>query len=219
MRARVVFLQVVGIGSFAAILFGSAGRIDLPWVWAYLAAWLAYIGVASEVALRLHPDLVRERMKPPSDREPLTRRLAVVPGVAHLVIAGLDARFGWSSVGAVAHAVGFTALVVGMVFIGWTFAVNRFASSAVRIQDERGHAVIRTGPYAWVRHPMYLGVLLIVLGSGPALGSWWALLVALPFVPIFARRTRIEDRMLHEELAGYADYAKHTRWRILPGVF
>lgn len=188
-------------------------------MWAYLAAWVVYIVAAMEVAMRVHPDLVRERMKPPSDREPLTRRMSVLPGLGHLLVAGLDLRYGWSTVGLVPHLVGFAALVTGMVFVGWTFAVNRFASSAVRIQDERGHTVIRTGPYAWVRHPMYLGVLLVALGSGPALGSWWALLVAVPFVPIFVRRTRIEDRMLHAELPGYAEYAKATRWRILPGVF
>jgi protein-S-isoprenylcysteine O-methyltransferase Ste14 len=220
MRARIALVQVVAIAAFGVILFGSAGRVDLPWVWGYLALWLVYLVAAIEVALRLNPDLVRERMKPPSDREPLTRRLAVVPGIGHLVVAGLDVgRFGWSSIGPAIHTAGFVALAAGMALIGWTFAANRFASSAVRIQDERGQTVVSTGPYALVRHPMYLGVLLMTLGSGPALGSWWALLVVSPIVPIFVRRTRIEDRMLHEELPGYAEYARSTRWRIVPGVF
>jgi protein-S-isoprenylcysteine O-methyltransferase Ste14 len=181
---------------------------------------LANIVIASELALRRHPDLVQERMRPPDDRDRLTRRLALVPGIGHLVVAGLDVgRFGWSSVGVAVHVAGLVALALGMFFIGWTFATNRFASSAVRIQDERGHTVVSTGPYAVVRHPMYLGVLLAVLGSGFALGSWWAALVVSPIVPIFLRRTWLEDRMLHAELAGYPDYALRTRWRVLPGVF
>ena len=219
MKARVALLCAVAIGLFAGILFGCAGRFDLPWVWAYLALWVAYILGASAVAMHVHPDLVEERMKPPSDREPLTRKLALVPGFGHLIVAGLDLRYGWSSMSIVVQLVAFALLAAGMALIGWTFAANRFASSAVRIQEERGHTVITTGPYGIVRHPMYLGVLLVVLGSGPALGSWWSLLVVLPMIPVFVRRTRIEDRMLHEELPGYPEYAERTRWRIVPGVF
>jgi protein-S-isoprenylcysteine O-methyltransferase Ste14 len=79
--------------------------------------------------------------------------------------------------------------------------------------------VITTGPYALVRHPMYLAVALVCLGSGPALGSWWAGLALVPVLAIFVRRTVIEDRMLHRELAGYAEYAARVRWRVVPGVF
>lgn len=219
MKARVALLCAVAIGLFAAILFGCAGRFDLPWVWGYLALWTAYILGASAVAMHVHPDLVEERLKPPTDREPLTRRLALVPGFGHLIVAGLDLRYGWSSMYIAVHVVAFVLLAAGMALIGWTFATNRFASSAVRIQEERGHTVITTGPYAIVRHPMYLGVVSIILASGPALGSWWALLVVTPMIPVFVRRTRIEDRMLHDELPGYSEYAERTRWRIVPGVF
>ena len=160
-----------------------------------------------------------ERMKPPSDRDRLTRRLAVGPCLAHLVVAGLDARYGWSSMPVTLRLLGFASMTLAWSLIAWTFATNRFASSAVRIQTERNHEVITTGPYAIVRHPMYLGVFLTVLGSPLALGSWWALLVVSPVALIFVRRTRLEDRMLHDELPGYAEYARRTRYRIVPGIF
>jgi protein-S-isoprenylcysteine O-methyltransferase Ste14 len=118
-----------------------------------------------------------------------------------------------------AHLVGFALLSAGWGFIAWVFVSNRFASSAVRIQDDRGQTVITTGPYARVRHPMYLGMLLIVAGAGPAVGSWWAGVTLLPIVPIFVRRTLIEDRMLHAELDGYRQYARRTRWKVVPGLF
>ena len=114
---------------------------------------------------------------------------------------------------------GFGLLGLGWAWIAWTFATNRFASSAVRIQGDRGHAVVDRGPYAHVRHPMYLGVLLTALGSGPAVGSLWAGLMLAPLVPIFIRRTQVEDRMLHDELEGYAAYAGRTRWKLVPGVY
>ncbi len=220
MVLRILAFNLTGIGVFAALLFGAAGRVDLPWLWAYLAVWSLYIGGSSMLAWRINPDLVAERMRPPSDRDRLTRLLAIGPGLGHLVVAGLDVgRFGWSHVGPGAHVAGLLAVAAGMTFVGWTFVTNRFASSAVRIQSERGHTVVDTGPYALVRHPMYLGVFLVALGSGPALGSWWAALVIAPIIPIFVRRTRLEDRMLHQELAGYPEYAARTRWRVVPWIF
>ena len=102
---------------------------------------------------------------------------------------------------------------------GWTLLSNPYASSAVRIQTERSQRVISKGPYGFVRHPMYLGVLLISLGSGPALGSWWSSLVLVPLLAVFVARTLKEDRMLQHELDGYRDYAARVRWRVVPGLF
>jgi protein-S-isoprenylcysteine O-methyltransferase Ste14 len=118
-----------------------------------------------------------------------------------------------------ARLVGLSLVATAMGLVGWTLLENPFASSAVRIQPERGQRVITTGPYAIVRHPMYLGVLLFCLGSGPALGSWWSALPLVAVVPVFIRRTLLEDRMLQAELVGYADYSARVRWRVVPGVF
>ena len=210
-------LAVVVLGAF---LFGAAGRFDIPVFWLYLATWGLYMTATYVLALRVNPDLVRERMKPPSDRDRMTRRMAAFPGFGHLIVAGLDVgRYHWSSVSWAGHGLGFVLLVTGMSFVAWTFMTNRFASTAVRIQHERNQTVITTGPYAIVRHPMYLGTFMVALGSPLALGSWWSLLAVFPIIPIFIRRTLLEDAMLHDELPGYRDYATKTKWRIVPGVF
>ncbi|MEM6994605.1 MAG: isoprenylcysteine carboxylmethyltransferase family protein [Myxococcota bacterium] len=220
MVARGIALTLVGLSSMGALLFGAAGRLDLPWLWAYWSTWVLAVLVVYGVAMSTNPDLVRERMRPPNDRDRATRALAALPGLGHFVAAGIDVgRVGWSSIGVGGHVFGLFLLWAGWALIAWTFATNRFASSAVRIQSDRDHEVITSGPYAWVRHPMYTAVLLVVAGAGPAVGSWWATLCLLPLVPIFIRRTRLEDRMLHEELPGYPEYAEQTRFRIIPGVY
>lgn len=219
MIARVVVFIAIVLLTMGALLFGSAGRLDLPWLWAYLLGWLVYVSLASGLTLRFNPTLARERMQPPSDRDRLTRRMAVVPSLGHLVVAGLDARFGWSSMPSWLHVVGLVLLTVAWSFITWTFLTNRFASSAIRIQDERGHEVISTGPYALVRHPMYLGVFLTIVGSPLALGSWWAAVAISPMLVVFVRRTELEDRLLHEELRGYPEYAQRVRSKVVPGLY
>jgi protein-S-isoprenylcysteine O-methyltransferase Ste14 len=203
----------------AVPLFLGAGR----WVPAFLAyavmLWLI-VGTVYTVLLRKSPELVAERMKPPSDRDRASRRIALPLALVHYLVAGLDVgRFGWSTVPASAQIAGFLAVGGSLVLVGWTLLSNPYASTAVRIQAERGHTVITTGPYAFVRHPMYLAVLLFVLGSGPALGSWWADLPLLPVLAVFVRRTLFEDRMLQEELPGYDAYARKVRFRVVPGIF
>ena len=97
--------------------------------------------------------------------------------------------------------------------------VNRFFSPVVRIQEERGHHLITEGPYRFIRHPGYAGMLLAFAGVGPALGSWWSLVPLVPVVLLILRRLLIEDRYLHEHLEGYAGYAQRVPYRLLPGVW
>ena len=205
--------------AFAAVLFVAAGRLDVPAFWAYLALqWLCVAATFTALARR-DPGLFAERVRPPSDRDRATRRLVAAPFLVHLVLAGLDARHGWTTVPLLAQLAGFAAVLAGYGMAAWTVLANPYASSAVRIQHERGQRVITHGPYAIVRHPMYLGVVLTCLGGGLALGSLWSALALLPVLAIFWRRTRIEDRMLHAELPGYAAYAARVRWRVVPGVY
>jgi protein-S-isoprenylcysteine O-methyltransferase Ste14 len=200
-------------------LFGGAGRW-VPAFFAYVVMLWLVSGTIYTVLLRKSPGLVAERFKPPSDRDRASRRIALPLALVHYLIAGLDVgRFGWSTVPALVQIAAFFATGGALVLVGWTVLSNPFASSAVRIQSERGQTVITTGPYAFVRHPMYLAVLLFVLGSGPALGSWWSEIALLPILPVFVRRTLFEDRMLHDELPGYAAYARTVRFRVVPGIF
>jgi protein-S-isoprenylcysteine O-methyltransferase Ste14 len=101
----------------------------------------------------------------------------------------------------------------------WVFRENSFAAPVVKVQAERGHHVIDTGPYAWVRHPMYSGVSLFFVGAPLLIGSWWGAAVAPLFVVLFAIRVRIEERTLMAGLPGYADYVARVRYRLLPGIW
>jgi protein-S-isoprenylcysteine O-methyltransferase Ste14 len=200
-------------------LFLAAGRADLPFAWAYvLVLWLS-AGTVYTLMRQRSPGLLRERMRPPSDRDRHTRLIALPLLLGHWALAGFDARLGWSDVPPALRLIGLGLVAAAMALIGWTLLSNPYASSAVRIQNEREQRVVSTGPYALIRHPMYLGVLLVSLGSGAALGSAWASLLLLPLLGIFVRRTLKEDRMLQRELPGYPEYAARVRWRVVPGVF
>jgi protein-S-isoprenylcysteine O-methyltransferase Ste14 len=203
----------------AAALFGGAGTFAIPAFWIYLII-LAGIMIASLVGL--DPDLARERMRPGGQKPPIALQLFAIVLVAHLLIAGLDrCRFHWSDdVPRWLRVLGFIALAGGYVLCFWAMRVNRFFSSIIRIQSDRGQHVIDSGPYAVVRHPGYISGILVMLGSGLALCSWiaWAFLVVLS-VPFLMYRVVTEDRVLQAELPGYRAYAARVRWRLLPGIW
>ena len=135
-------------------------------------------------------------------------------------LAALDAgRWHWSSVPLWLIVLGYVLLSVGFFITAWAEGVNKFAEPGVRIQKERGQTVIDTGPYALVRHPMYLGALLLFAGIPLALGSFWALVPAAVATVVVLIRTVMEDRTLHEELPGYREYANRVRRRLIPGVW
>jgi protein-S-isoprenylcysteine O-methyltransferase Ste14 len=200
-------------------LFASAGTVAIAGFWLYLAI-LAAIIVASLLAL--DPGLFRERMRPGGKRPPLGLRLFTIVMFVHWIAAGLDrGRFHWSdNVPAWLQAVGLIALAASYALCFWAMLVNRFFSSVVRIQSDRGQHVVTGGPYAFVRHPGYLAGIVIILASGPALGSWLATaLLVVASLPFLLYRAVTEDRVLQAELAGYADYARRVRWRLLPGIW
>jgi protein-S-isoprenylcysteine O-methyltransferase Ste14 len=215
-----MFLRVLIVeGLLAATLFASAGRIDLPWFWAVLAlhATMLLAGVPF-----MDPDLRKERVQPgPGGRSRRIRLLALPMLLGHLVVAGLDVgRFGWSGpVPVVVQAIGLAGYAAGMGLSLWAMAANRFFSPVVRIQAERGHRLVSTGPYALLRHPGYTGMIVASLCGGVALGSWWSLLPLAPFVGMFLWRTAMEDRFRHEGLEGYAGYAGRVRYRLVPGLW
>jgi protein-S-isoprenylcysteine O-methyltransferase Ste14 len=110
-------------------------------------------------------------------------------------------------------------LVLSSGFIMWVMRENSFAIPVVKLQTERGHRVVSTGPYAWVRHPMYTGTILFFVGAPLLLGSWWGVAMSPLFVVLFAIRTRIEERALIAGLPEYADYTARVRYRLLPGLW
>jgi len=203
----------------AAALFVSAGSFAILSFWLYLAI----LGVVFIISFAmLDRGLLEERMRPGGRPIPLGLRLLNVVLIVHLIIAGLDrGRMHWSdTVSPWLQAAGFLIIAAGYALVFWAMQVNRFSSSIVRIQSERGQYVVTSGPYAFIRHPAYAAGVLIVLASGITLGSWLAaaFLVAIG-LPFLLYRAITEDRMLQKQLPGYADYAQRVRWRLIPGVW
>jgi protein-S-isoprenylcysteine O-methyltransferase Ste14 len=132
---------------------------------------------------------------------------------------GLDRRGHGSEVPMLLQALGLAMLVLSTAFILWVMRENSFAAPVVKVQTERGHRVVSTGPYAYVRHPMYSGTVLFFFGAPLLLGSWWGVATAPLFTVLFAFRTRIEERALIAGLPGYADYTTQVRYRLLPGLW
>jgi protein-S-isoprenylcysteine O-methyltransferase Ste14 len=202
-----------------AALFGSAGRFAIAGFWIYLAI---FVVVFIAAFVMLDRGLLQERMRPGGKPTPLGLRLLNVILLVHWIIAGLDrGRLHWTDTVPVwLQALGLVAVAGGYALVFWAMLVNRFFSSVVRIQSDRGHSVVDRGPYALVRHPGYSAGILIVLASGIALGSWLAsaFLVAA-VLPFLLFRVIKEDRVLQNQLNGYADYARRVRWRLVPGLW
>ena len=217
---RAVAIIVVFETILAGLFVGSAGRWDLPWFWTLLGIHTVVMGTN---ILVMDPDLRKERLtlgrRGGNDR---SMRALIMPFVLlHLVVAGLDVgRFGWSGkVVLVVHIAGLVGYCAGLGLAVWAMAVNRFFAPVVRLQSERGHHVISAGPYALIRHPGYLGFLLALVGEAFMLGSYWSLLPVVGAAAVVLRRTAMEDRFLHESLAGYVEYARNVRWRLAPAVW
>ena len=210
---------VLGIAVLVALVFGSAGRWDLPFAWAYLAV---LIGAMVVTVLIIDKDLIRERARPGPGGVDRSLRFVVMPFFAcHIIVAGLDVgRYQWSGqIAAGWQIAGLIGLAGSLALSAWAVRQNRFYSPVVRIQSERGHHVITSGPYRWVRHPGYAAAIVSMLCGGPALGSWWSMLVLAPVFVLILRRAVIEDRYLHEHLEGYVAYAERTRFRLAPGIW
>lgn len=217
-RLTIAIRSLAVPGVCAAIIFASAGRWDLPFVWAIVSVMTAFYLVLAAFA---DPDMMRERQAPgPGNRDRLTRSLGGVLLLGHWVLVGLDVgRFNWSLVPwgvQVPGVVGYAA-ALGVNF--WAMRANPFYSSVVRVQTDRGQHPVASGPYRFVRHPGYAATLFAMFSGGVALGSWLAMLPVLGFAALFVRRTLLEDRLLHRELAGYSKYAEKVRYRLVSGIF
>jgi protein-S-isoprenylcysteine O-methyltransferase Ste14 len=201
--------------------FGAAGQLSWPMAWAALGIYSLLKAAAFAF---VDPELLRERAAPGPgvDRGDVVLAtlglLALYPGT--FVVAGLDAvRFGPAL--PMAQSVQVAALLVFACygFAYWAVYSNPFFATFVRIQEDRGHSVVSSGPYALVRHPGYAGALLAHLALPFALGSIWALLPAAVATLLFVARTSREERTLREHLVGYREYQARVRWRLLPGVW
>jgi protein-S-isoprenylcysteine O-methyltransferase Ste14 len=207
-----------------AALFLSAGTLRWLHGWLFLAVFLFLTLVAMAWLLRVNPDIFVARSRPTGrgtkgwDRVILPILLASY--VATLIVAGLDdGRFHWAPAPPSAILSGYVLLLVSVFGTGWAQAVNRHFEPSVRIQSDRDHHVITTGPYAFVRHPGYIFGSILTFGLALALGSLIALLPAALVVVVLVIRTGLEDATLQRELPGYAVYAARVRYKWIPGVW
>jgi protein-S-isoprenylcysteine O-methyltransferase Ste14 len=222
---NLIVQTIVWYGLMAAVIFGAAGAIDYFGGWLYLGAMVAISLVFGAYALRADPGLVRERLKPPVQRDqPLADKLLLIP-LLLLIFAAMgfmaaDAmRWRWSMMPSAVQWAGAGVLLAAFLFMFWTLRANSFAAPVVKIQKERGHAVVTTGPYSIVRHPMYLGALFYFAGTSLTLGSWWGLATVPIFALLLGVRIGIEEKTLRDGLEGYDDYTRRVRWRLLPRVW
>ncbi len=180
-------------------------------------------GIGDFIILRSNPDLMAERLSPPKGAKNWDRAILSILRLAQLaryILAGLDQRYGWTvgfplaaQIAALAVCILSTALFV------WSMANNTFFSAIVRIQSDRGHAVATAGPYRYVRHPGYVGMILFEFAISTLFASWPAIIAGGLCALLLVLRTALEDRTLQAELPGYADYAHQVRYRLIPGIW
>ena len=208
--------------AFLSIPFFAAGtlRWTRGWLWIGLTAFS--LAVLFGVARVKNPGLLRTRLnsKPPS--MPFDKVFALfymLSAIGFLVVCGLDARWGWSQLSLTWLYAGLALHLAGLVLLTAVAAANPFLEGTVRIQSERGHVVVSSGPYAIVRHPMYLALIAMYPAWALVLGSLWACIPAICVVFLFVFRTIHEDRALRRALPGYEAYARRTRHRLIPGLW
>ncbi len=214
-----------GICTIGVIVFWPAGTLDWPAGWAYLGIITAYYGITLVYLNRVNPEVIVHRMRfgggAGTKRWDIVWLIVFSPlFIAVYVVAGLDAvRYEWSAMPGWLWPLGLALFVSGAWLFTWSMGVNPYFEKTVRIQTERGHRVIDTGPYAYVRHPGYVGLFGWTLGTPLLLGSWCALGPAVLASIATIVRTALEDRTLRAELAGYEAYAARVRYRLVPGIW
>jgi protein-S-isoprenylcysteine O-methyltransferase Ste14 len=201
---------------------------DLGWWQAWLYSLLIFVaGVGGRIwAERRHPGLMAERQNMDSVQKAkawdrvLAPLMALSIGFPMVIVAGLDYRYNWSpELPLWLMVLGFVLISLGYAYAAWALAENRFFSSVVRIQTDRGHVVCDSGPYRFVRHPGYAGNIPPLFGIALVLGSLWALIPAMVALIITVVRTVLEDQTLQDDLPGYRDYAQRVRYRLIPWIY
>ncbi len=225
MIVRMFIQTIIWFGAMALVLFLSAGTIHWTASWIFLIEMVT-LALGSGLLLARHdPGLLAERLAPPIQKEqPAADKVLI--GVIFLIlfgslaIMGLDAvRFRWSVMPVWMQAFGALLLLVSVWFGYRILRENSFAAPVVKLQKERGQTVISTGPYRYVRHPFYTNALLYLIGTSLLLGSWWGLTGVFALALLLAIRIQVEETTLRNGLEGYADYARHIRYRLVPFVW
>lgn len=218
-----ILRALAGVFAWGAILFLAAGRLHWTRAWSYLALYTGCLVITEVVVSAKNIAILKERSKRHVNTQKFDKfilPLIVLTFFVFPLVAGLDAgRFGWSHIGWGAFVAALPIYLLGCLLVAWTMIVNPYLEMSVRIQQERGHRVVNCGPYGMVRHPMYAGVILQSLAVPLMLGSLWSYVPVAATVSLFAIRTALEDLVLRKGLPGYEEYSKHTRYRLIPGLW
>jgi len=217
-RAAYAYL-LLALAVVSGMLFLSAGTVRYWEAWVYLAIMLMTTSLSLADLLKNNPKLLERRMRM-REKESQQRWIigfAWVWFVATFLVPGFDRRFDGSDVPAFAVIIAEGFVLLGYAVMFWVFRENPYASRIVEVEPNQH--VVATGPYAVIRHPMYLGALLIYLFTPLALGSYWAILPAVFIIPILVARIRNEESVLARDLEGYGDYLRNTRYRLIPGIW
>ena len=218
---RIVAL-VLAVTGYGSLLFLAAGSLDWWQAWVYLCLQLVILTAMLILMATKNPELIPARGKRHADTKKFDRILLsfYVPlPIIMLVVAGLNMRYEWGSLPEVWSRVGLVLLVLGTLPSAWAISLNPHFEATVRIQEDRGHRVISSGPYRYLRHPGYLSVILTSTATPLLLGTPWAFLPVGAIFLVILIRTALEDRVLRRELPGYQEYARRVRWRLVPGIW
>jgi protein-S-isoprenylcysteine O-methyltransferase Ste14 len=222
LNARATRAGLRGFAVFAILIFLPAGTLDYWQGWTLLVTFAA-ASTALTVYMALYDrKLLERRLRAGPRAETRTSQkiiivLVMLGSFAFLVFPVLDHRFGWSPVRPYVSIVGDVLIVLGYLFIFFVVRENSYAASTIQVAEDQ--RVISTGPYALMRHPMYAGALLLILGLPLALDSWYGLLGIFGFLPVLVWRLLDEETFLTRSLPGYAEYKSKVRWRLIPGLF
>ena len=225
MTPRTLVRLIFVVAVFPLIPMIISGQWDWWEAWTYAVVSILGFGASRALAARQHPDILEERARSMDleDAKPWDKILA--PGLAFgslliLIIAGLDRLFAWTfPFMMITKIIAFIVIILGYLLGSWALIENQFFSGVVRIQKDRGHRVVSTGPYRFIRHPGYAGTMWVFLTTPVLLDSGWAFLPALFLIGILILRTALEDQTLQEELPGYKQYAQKTKFRLVPGLW
>jgi protein-S-isoprenylcysteine O-methyltransferase Ste14 len=208
--------------TMAALLFALAGTLDYWQAWIFLAIYFASSLAITLYLMKKDPELLQRRIRggPTAEKETVQKiimSLTSLGFIGLLVIPGLDHRFGWSQMPPYAALAGDVLVVLGWLAIFLVFRENTFSSATIELAPDQ--RVISTGPYALVRHPMYAGALVMLLGMPIALGSKWGVLVIVAMTPVLIWRLFDEEKFLARNLPGYVEYQSRVRYRLVPLVW
>jgi protein-S-isoprenylcysteine O-methyltransferase Ste14 len=208
--------------AMAALLFVPAGTFDYWQAWTFLVVYFAWSLAITLYLVKKDPKLLERRMRggPTAEKETTQKIIMVLTSLGFIglmVVPALDHRFGWSHMTTYAVLAGEGLVAVGWLAIFFVFRENSFSSATIELAPDQ--TVISTGPYALVRHPMYSGGLIMLLGMPIALGSWWGVLVVIAIMPALIWRLFDEERFLARHLPGYVAYQSKVKYRLIPRIW